>query len=279
MTNPFFSKIKASGYEDYYYELFTDTLKRYPNHDRSFDLWKMGIKNGVFKPQFHGREHLNVQMWLDALRKDYPGVRIAFENEVFSNHIDISFDIRERFLEAFNIVDASEYSFIQNSITEGLELFERVFGFRSKSMIAPNYLWDDEIEKCAYMNKVKYIQGATKQRYSIYISKLKQKNNNFHFLGEKNVLGQIYLTRNCLFEPSHNYKYGFNKCVSDIETAFKFNKPAIICSHRLNYIGGLVKKNRDNTLKELSNLLSTIIKKYPDVEFMSSDELGDNIVN
>ena len=34
-ANPDFEKIKESGFQTYYYEKFTDTLKRYPHHDRS----------------------------------------------------------------------------------------------------------------------------------------------------------------------------------------------------------------------------------------------------
>ena len=40
MANPDFHKIKESEYAEYHYELFTETLKRYPNHNKSFDLVK-----------------------------------------------------------------------------------------------------------------------------------------------------------------------------------------------------------------------------------------------
>ena len=47
---------------------------------------------------------------------------------------------------------------------------------------------------------------------------------------------------------------------------------------RLNYIGELDYNNRNNSLKDLSFLLKTIVNKHPDVEFMFSDELG-NVIN
>ena len=70
VANPDFEKIKASGYKKYYYEPFTETLKRYPHHDHAFDLWQEGIRKGVFQPQFHGREHLNPQKWLRYLQME-----------------------------------------------------------------------------------------------------------------------------------------------------------------------------------------------------------------
>ena len=62
--------------------------------------------------------------------------------------------------------------------------------------------------------------------------------------------------------------------LNQIERAFKFNKPAIINSHRVNYVGSIHPENRTNGLKLLSNLLIRMINKWPDLIFMSSDELG-----
>jgi hypothetical protein len=56
--------------------------------------------------------------------------------------------------------------------------------------------------------------------------------------------------------------------------AFRWGKPCVISSHRVNYIGELNKKNRELTLTMLDGLLRRILTEYPDVEFMSSDQLG-----
>lgn len=50
VANPDFDKIEASGYQNYYYEPFTETLKKYPEHQRSFELWQEGIKEKIFSP-------------------------------------------------------------------------------------------------------------------------------------------------------------------------------------------------------------------------------------
>lgn len=280
MANPDFDKIKESGFTEYHYELFTETLKRYPNHNKSFDLVKEGTKQKMFQPQFHGREHLNIQMWLNALRKDYIGVRESFNSKVFSNLVRTTkLDKRYRFLEAYNVNAKKEYKFIQKSIQEGLKLFEDVFGFKSESIIAPTYLWDPLVEEFALNEGVRIIQGGLFQKYSEYYKKKEGKQGQFHYLGEKNSNNQVYLIRNSYFEPSQNSKLGYDRCLKDIEIAFKLKKPAIISSHRLNFIGELNNENRNKNLKQLIILLKEIINKYPDVEFMSSDELGALILN
>ena len=67
------------------------------------------------------------------------------------------------------------------------------------------------------------------------------------------------------------------ECLRRINIAFKWNKPATIGSHRINFMGALDPKNRTTNLKLLDNLLKGITKQWPDVEFMTSDQLGDLI--
>ena len=101
VANPDFVKIKDSGFNHYFYEPFTETLKRYPKHEKSFELWQQGIKSGIFKPQFHGREHLNVARWMQALRLNTGNARLAFANQMFdlSTSLKISDD---SFMDSLN---------------------------------------------------------------------------------------------------------------------------------------------------------------------------------
>jgi hypothetical protein len=48
--------------------------------------------------------------------------------------------------------------------------------------------------------------------------------------------------------------------------------------HRLNVIGAIDESNRTTNLELLKKLLTKVLQFYPDVEFMSSDELG-NLIN
>jgi hypothetical protein len=68
-----------------------------------------------------------------------------------------------------------------------------------------------------------------------------------------------------------------NECLGDIASAFRWHKPCVISSHRVNYIGCIDEKNADEGLRKLDELLKEIIKRWPDVEFMTSTELGDII--
>jgi hypothetical protein len=96
-------------------------------------------------------------------------------------------------------------------------------------------------------------------------------------LGETNRAGQLHLVRNVFFEPTLQRKGNtdpVDKALKAISTAFRMNKPAIICTHRLNYIGYIDPDNRDRNLKLLHSLLARMLKKWPDIEFVTSQELG-----
>ena len=69
-ANPDFESIEADGFENYHYENLETTLSKYPKHDQVKSLWIKGIEEGLFQPQLHGREHLNVSRWMTDLQKN-----------------------------------------------------------------------------------------------------------------------------------------------------------------------------------------------------------------
>lgn len=90
--NPDFQRIRESEFTQYHVEPVTETLKRYPQRDNVEFLWRQGMSSGIFHPQFHGREHVNVVRWLDALQERSPGIMFTFDNETtFSGDGDYNF--------------------------------------------------------------------------------------------------------------------------------------------------------------------------------------------
>lgn len=279
VANPDFQKIKENNFQKYYYEPFTETLKRYPHHDRSFELWKEGMKNNMFQIQFHGREHLNAQMWMQLLRKNVDSVKKAFDKEVFCMELEKQDDPRRQVLAAFNVANKEDYTFAYNAIKEGLDLFEKLFDFRPFTMIAPNYTWDAEIEKAAWQNGIRVMQGGHVQRPSYYAKSQGAKYKRHHTGQKSNDTEIKYTVRNCEFEPSYHAYMNADYCMKEIQNAFRWGAPAIVSCHRLNFIGELNPANRDNNLREFKKLLKVVTSKYPDVEFLSSDELGKLILD
>lgn len=180
-------------------------------------------------------------------------------------------------MEALDMDDPSEIPQLNNILSDGLRVFRETFGYSSTSFIAPCYTWDSAIERQLSEDGIKYIQGGMYQ----YVPRggFENYSRKYHWLGERNKDRLLYLTRNCFFEPSLVQKTDWvDYTLSSIQSAFRWNKPAIISSHRINFIGYLHESNRQRNLKMLSDLLSMTLKKWPDIEFMTSDQLG-NLIN
>ncbi|MFZ1705230.1 MAG: hypothetical protein WAT79_12860 [Saprospiraceae bacterium] len=276
VANPDFEKIESSDFKEYFYEPFTDTLNRYPAHKNAFKLWQEGIQAGVFKPQFHGREHINVQRWMKALANENSMARKIFKYKMY----DLSIGLERNevaFMEALQIDGQNDIHFQTQYLREGLSLFEQIFKYKSKTFIAPCYVWHSDLHRVLYDSGVTTLQGSWYQlEPNILDNSLKK---IFHYTGQKNKLNQIFLTRNVYFEPFEIKINDWNKEVlNKMKLAFNVGKPAIIQSHRVNYIGYIDKTNRDSNLKKLRSLIPEILKTWPDVEFMSSDELNDVIL-
>ena len=283
VANPDFDAIRANDFSEYVYEPYTRTCERYSDHDRVYQLWKQGIEERLFVPVLHGREHLNAQFWMRALQSGNASTLVAFKEGVTGiPRKGIGGETVPNFQAAFQIDTVNDLPYQKEVIRTGAELFEKLYGYRAKFFVPTNGWFNNSLEKDLFDCGVEYINTAKKQNEPLGNGQYKV---NTRFIGDKNQYGQIYLTRNCFFEPSANgyemptnYDW-LNYCLKEIEIAFRWHKPATISSHRVNYIGYLHPENREKGLKALSQLLGEIIKHWPDVEFMTSVELGDLIAS
>jgi hypothetical protein len=274
VANPNFVKIRENDFQKYFYEPFTMTLERYYPNENVFGLWKEGIKNQIFIPQFHGREHLNISAWLKFLRIRDHGTISAFNESMWGFAPE---NLQKKIVEyqaAFQISEESDLKNHRDIIIDGLELFHSLFGYRAKYFVPPNGVISNELNKTLVEHGIKYRSSSLIQQEISYNNK---SHKVLNWSGKKDSNNITYIIRNCLFEPNKNGKDWIDTCLNDIKISFKLKKPAIISSHRVNYIGVHDPSNRDNSLKLLKTLLLKIRKEWSDVEFMTTDKLGDLI--
>lgn len=276
VANPDFNKVQQSDFNEYFYEPFTETLNRYPGCEKSFFLWKEGIDRRLFIPQFHCREHLNVKVWMKALKSRHKKARLAFDNGIWGISTANEPGIDVEFQAAFDFIDPDDLKYHAEVIISGLNLFEKLFEYRASCFVPPNGPFSSKLESVCASSGIKFMTTPKIQIEPLGHGKTRKK---IHWLGQRNKTGLTYLSRNCFFEPGQPGRDWVDSCLNDISTAFRWNKPAIISSHRVNYIGALDKHNRKNGLMLLELLLRNIIKKWPAAEFITTSELGEIITN
>jgi len=275
VANPDFKRIKDSGYTKYFFEPFTETLRQYAHCENSFSLWKEGIQDNLFHPQFHGREHLNISSWLFALQHGDPDTLCGFGHGFWGHTIRRSGLQSRPFLAAYHFRSLKEEDRICQIINEGMGIFKEIFGYKSRSVIAPKFIWSSKMEKAFSACGANLIQSQRNQLIpSIHKPGFQTK---FHYSGQKNSLAQTYLVRNALFEPTSAPNNDWvDSCLKDISRAFLWKTPAIISAHRVNFIGAIMPENRDKNLIMLKELLRKILLRWPTVEFLTTDQLFFN---
>jgi hypothetical protein len=279
VANPDFDKIESSGFKDYHFETIDKTYQSYGENDLLSFWLEKGIKKNLLYPQFHGREHLNVPVWMGLLQKNIKVFKDSFDMEFWGVPTNLYDKNIHNVQASYASAKKEDTEYYKKTIKEGLTLFEDIFNYKSKTFIANNYTWSSELNQTLKNNGIIGLQGMKYQKTPT--DKVSEVNLIPSYTGKRNEINQVYTVRNCIFEPSQMSE-SFNNiknCLKDIENSFLFRKPAIITSHRLNFIGAISAKNRDVNLNMLNELLIKILKKWPDVTFMSSDQLVDYINN
>jgi hypothetical protein len=275
-ANPNFEEIRNCNFEKYHFELVEKTLSRYPNHDNVMNLYIEGLRSGYFVPQLHGREHLNINRWMNDLVNKNKETLFAFDHQIFGVSANAVIKPRGSYQAVFDSCQINSYASNDVILEDAVSQFSNMFGFNSVSFIAPNYIWDSEIERTLSRLGVKYLQGTHVQR--LPRSANEKLNVVRHWLGQPNRFGQKYLVRNASFEPFQNPSFDWvSSCLKQIENSFFWNKPAIISMHRVNFVGSINPQNSYRNLKLFSRLLDEINKKWPDVKFLSTKDLAELI--
>lgn len=270
VANPDFKRIRESDFKNYFYEPFTETLKRYGRHPDTFNTWKKGMELDIFVPELHGREHISVQFWLQKLREGDPKLRMAFDYEYVNVHVKGIHTVISNFRPEFYFNNSDQVGFLKDAIYDAVNLFNKIFGYIPRAFAPSNSIFHPIFEPILAETGVKYLSVS-------HFNPMPDKHGNLRYkyypIGKKSTHGITYYTRNCAFEPIIPSYNGIESTLRQIEAAFRWKKPAIISTHRANYIGSIDENNRRNGLRELKLLLDTIIKKWPDAEFMSSDKM------
>lgn len=270
MANPDFTKIRENSYNSFHYESFLTTMHRNNRSSDALAKIKSLSEEGIWWPQLHGREHINTPRWLAALRENIPEIVAAFDQEIYGVSVQCAPSLRESILQAYTIDLPSETEEKLRSVSSGCEMFKKIFGSSSRTFIPPNYIFASAIHRYLVNLGIEGLQGLSIKRSPV----CEQKADRIRMLGRQDDAGLVTLIRNVFFEPSlYPNKDNVSSALSQINQAFLHKKPAVICSHRVNFMGGISIQNQDRGLRELADLITQARAAWPNIEFMSTSEL------
>lgn len=275
-ANPDFKKIEESNYKTYHYESFKQTLRQRDDGALILEWYNNAITNQIIEVGFHGREHLHVNAWMSALQEGDKCTINGLKHRIWGQARLYSNEKRLSFRSNFLIDDIAELKGLQDNIVEGIKIMNSTFVKKITYFLPPEGAYHLELNKTLVSNGIKYV-GLPRLHNNPLDHKWYQK--KLFWLGKKTKEGLTVITRNVMFEPCSPQSGDWvNFAMTQIETAFKYKNPAVISTHRANYVSSLIPENRTNGLKQLRDLLSKITQKWPDVEFMTSSELGSELL-
>ncbi|MCF6132692.1 hypothetical protein [Flavobacterium wongokense] len=271
-----FEKMEAEDFREFHFETLPNTYKKLSiqqpeAYTGTWNLWKEGIDKGLLKPEFHGREHLNLKVFNDKLSKRDPQLLTALKNKSYTSISDEEYPTMSAFA-ALDFWEVTENEDLKPILAEGIALFEEVYGYRSIYFTPPVFSIHHSLFQTLKDNGIQFLDLALQrnehQGFNVYKKSL-------NYIGKKTKEGLTIMVRNVVFEPTEDRGIDWvDFTMKQIETAFRWNKPAIISSHRVNFCGHINPKNREKGLADLKRLLQQIVKKWPDVEFMSAAEMA-----
>ncbi len=270
-----FEQLSDEGYKQYRYELLPVTYEKLtalePDaYEGTWKLWKEGIAQGLMAPQFHGREHLNLKVFGEKLANKDHELFTCLENRSYTSISDSGYQTIG-YTAAFDFSEVKENEGFKEIIEDGLDAFEKVFGYRSVHFTPPGGREHQSIHQYLHNCGIQYIDTPLiKQEHQGKGNYTKSVN----WTGKRTESGLICCVRNVVFEPTHERGFEWiNFSLQQIETAFRWHRPAIVSSHRVNYCGHISPENRKVGLDSLKRLLKAVVNRWPDVEFVSSGDL------
>ena len=274
MGNPDFAAIEADDFERFHHQPFGESYRAY-HGDNLWPLWRQAMEEGLIRPQFHAREHLNSTLWMEDLRAGHTETCLAFRHGFYGLKTRTGAPPQGNYLAAYWPGSPKQLQAIRDITLDGLKQFQALFGFASTTFIACNYVWPAALDSTLAEQGVTMLQT---QRGRIDPQPDGSTRIRRHCTGQRNALQQRYPVRNVHFEPYLDNRRDWSaQALREIQQAFLLGKPAVICSHRINYVSGMSTAHRDRNLMLLDQLLTKVRQRWPQVEFISSDALASRM--
>lgn len=278
-ANPAFECVRADE-ASYQYEPVTKTFQRLTAeqpgaYEGAWALWQEGMQEGLIRPQFHGREHFNIRLFEEKLQRKAPDLLANLENRSLAgltrepSFPDIGFS------EAFAVHDDRCLGQQIEVLKDGMRLFEQCFGAKSTTFTPPAQTISPRLYPVCEGLGIRLIH---KPRSVLRRVAPGNHVREFSWTGRRSSSGHASLVRNVVFEPGLNdARASEERVIQQIAAAFRWQKPAVISSHRVNFCGHIDETNRSRSLKKLRRLLKLIVSRWPDAEFIAVDHLADLI--
>jgi hypothetical protein len=264
MANPNYDAIRASGFQEYH-DIPIDAGMPSPwTHDGLVKAWRDGVRRGVLAPEFHGRlHHTQPSLWLKLLQDGDAEAAWRFAHSIFIQN--------EHLPEYEGLSDEETREWVRPAVGTFTRLFSACPTAAVSSDATPltEKVWAELGMKTFCLRNFS-IPGAPP---IVYSNKPWNNQDPDTPMGARNPgTGVTYLSRNIFFEPAVDGQYSFSRTISHLEQVWQRNEPAVISTHRVNYLNWNCEVE-EFAWRELERLLAYLSSRG-DVHFHTSAEIA-----
>jgi hypothetical protein len=211
---------------------------------------------------------VNVPVWMEKLQSGDETYRMCFDQN-YAHHT--SPDMKAPIVAAYYFRNEQDFEVINNSLDDGIKLFKSTFGRSPSVFNPPNGIFHSDYYPVLTAGGVTSIDASHRRQEPDKNGGLTMKRHSFGSISAERL---VHFISNCAFEPVKRKRSVVDDTLKQIEAAFRWKKPALINTHRINYVKGRGGDQRDLGLNGLSELLNRLTAKWPDIEFMGTGEFG-----
>lgn len=278
-AEPDFERIAAGGYAAYAWR------SAYEGKPDVVSAWRALAEEGLLEIQLHGREHWNVPLGMEALRRDVPGFRNACRDKRVPYRHDeagravADRDPRFRYL-ASSFADATRSPLGSLSletqeamVRDAVGLIEEDFGVRPTVAVPPNLVWDINTWKALRAAGLAYLEVAPAEVIEVD-EDLRRVRTGTYLRWGNNAFGVKPVLRNCFYEPGSapDPAEVAARARATVGRLLALGTPVVITTHAENYVAA--GSQAEASLAGLADLLRGVQTESPDVAFLGASDLG-----
>ena len=234
----------------------------------------LGVERGVFAPQLHGLEHYWPPALLAAARTD-PAVKSWLSQKEIPASEDLPPSLQSRWTDARTLPSQPIHSdLVRHAVAEEVSAFEAYLGRRPAVVVPPTFVWNETAEAAWAAAEVEVLVTPGRRNSGRDATGGLISDGGPVLNCERGVGGLTYLVRDVYFEPALGHSSA--QALSAIERKNDLGRPALIETHRFNFVGNTAKT--ESSFRALESVLEAVLRRFPDTRFMSCEELARLLV-
>lgn len=230
-----------------------------------------GVRAGVFDVQLHGMEHYWPDNLLDAMGVDDDVRALVLRPDVLrTEQLPSALQCRWTRLTDVGVRALSDDD-IQNAVRTETAYFEEVFQRSASVVVPPRFLWNPTVEAQWAGSGVNYLVTPGVMYTGINDHGKLVIGRTGIFNGQVSDAGLVYLVRNDYFEPSLGHTA--DNVLAAVAEKTRLGRPTLLEIHRFNFCDSA--SDSKTAFNALEHAIQSVLKNFPDVVFLSTQELGD----